>query len=1758
MQRRKLICYTRLILSMALLLTWGMNQGWAQSGNSSKKLKYRSERPTTAERKAAAQRAKDLGLKPGVAVLGVSSDAAAQPLPGTEGPGGVPHYYGPYGNWAYSPLPAGALNAALTIDAGGTGYVVGDTATINDAYDGTLSDTAAVTAVDAVGAITAMALTSAGTGPYSAPIVTITSPGGGTGAAATATLNTATLAGGMLKFVDLLPGIPGVTTYNTIANGYNANGSNNLGQYIPAGVAGTFTAPNGQVADYYEIALVEYSERMHSSLGPTKLRGYVQIETPGSTTIPPGSKHILLPGVTFGGRQIYGFDTPHYLGPIIVAQGRVQGIPNTLPTDPGYPKPVRIKFYNLLPTGAGGDLFLPVDETVPGAGLGPTPPGAAGDKYTQNRATIHLHGNNTVWLSDGNTHQWITPANENTPYPAGVSARNVPDMTGCASDLNNPLLPGSSGCMNFYYTNAQSARLQFYHDHAMGITRINVIAGEAAGYVLTDAVEQDMMKGTNTTGVNPGLLKVLPDIGIPLVIQDKTWVDANTIFAQDPTWNWGTGPRNPSTGNITGAVTGDLWYPHVYMPAQNPWDLTGTNPFGRWMYGPWFNPPVPTCVNGAPVGCLETGPVANPYYDPINAPWEPPLMPGTPNPSIAGEGFLDTPVVNGTAYPVLKLEPKAYRFRILNAANDRFFNLQLYVAADKNTVTTPDGYVAGAPRTNVCTGAVPVANCTEVNMAPVYVAPANQFAVWPSGIPDPNFKGPSWIQIGTEGGFLPAPVVVPQQPIGWNFNPTVFNFGNVNQHSLLLGSAERADVVVDFSTFAGRTLILYNDAPAAFPAGVPTYDYFTGVANQMDVGGAPTTQPGYGPNTRTIMQIQVGTTVTTPTTDVTLANLRTVFAKTASKRGVFEVSQDPIIVPQVVYNSAYNTAFPNTVPDQYGQIADISKTFKPIDPATGVQIATTVTLPFEMKAMHDEMSGVYDTQFGRMSGMLGDSLPTSPIHVLIPYGYSSPPTDLVMGSEEGKPVAFLPDGTQIWRIFHNGVDTHTIHTHLFHAQILNRVSQDGLVMMPPDASELGFKDTFRINPLEIAYLAMRPTIPTASQLPFEPPDSVRLIDPTLPEGATLAAPAPAGWFDPAGNFITGIQNHYVNFGWEYVWHCHILAHEEMDMMHSLVFAVPPAKPTGLVAAVTGPPNNQQVQLTWTDNSGKEAQYTIQRATNSTFTTGVTNTTFISTAPTGTNVTYTDTNVPNNAAYWYRVFAIGNPVGDTQVYPAPSTGFPTMSANSVSDIVPVTFTFPSVTSISPASGARGTAVPVTITGTNLTGATAVNISGTGITVSGVNVNSATQITATFTIATTAALGARNVNVTTPGGTTNNVTFTVINPPVPTLTSISPTSGVRGTAVPVTLTGTNLTGATAVTVSGTGITVSGVTVNSATQITATLTISTTAALGARSVRVVTPGGTSNAATFTVVNAPAPTLASITPNSAVRGIAIPVTLTGTNLTGATAVTVGTPGGISVSGVTVNSATQITATFTIAANTTLGARSVRVVTPGGTSNAVTFTVVNPPAPTLASITPNSEVRGAVIPVTLTGTNLTGATAVTVGTPGGISVSGVTVNSATQITATFTIAANTTLGARSVRVVTPGGTSNAVTFTVVVRPVSFTSESGPATLISSGTILDFGNINSTTVTDTVTLTVGGTSSVTFGTATVADGAGPGTFSKAGPPPAANADTCSGATIAPGSTCTITVRLAMPGSGTTPSSGTLTVPYTGAPGNPVTLALTGN
>ena len=160
------------------------------------------------------------------------------------------------------------------------------------------------------------------------------------------------------------------------------------------------------------------------------------------------------------------------------------------------------------------------------------------------------------------------------------------------------------------------------------------------------------------------------------------------------------------------------------------------------------------------------------------------------------------------------------------------------------------------------------------------------------------------------------------------------------------------------------------------------------------------------------------------------------------------------------------------------------------------------------------------------------------------------------------------------------------------------------------------------------------------------------------------------------------------------------------------------------------------------------------------------------------------------------------------------------------------TCPTITSFTPTCGPVGTSV--TITGTNLTGATSVTFNNVTATTSG---NSATQITAT--VPATATTGP--IRVTTPNGTGSSLTnFTVAA--CPTITSFTPTFGPVGTSV--TITGTNFTGATPVTFNNVAATF---VVNSATQITAT--VPATATTG--KVKVTNPAGSATSTADFVVS-------------------------------------------------------------------------------------------------------------------------------------------------------------------------------------------------------------------------------------------------------------------------------------------------------------------
>lgn len=577
--------------------------------------------------------------------------------------------------------------------------------------------------------------------------------------------------------------------------------------------------------------------------------------------------------------------------------------------------PVQITFKNALP----GNHILPVDVSIPGANL------------AQNRTATHLHGGLVPWTSDGGPFAWWNAQGQTGP-----------------SFLN----PGpTSDTATYYYPNQQSARLVWYHDHAVGITRLNAYAGIASAYVITDTAEEAL------TGV-PGNSKAIPYRQLPIIVQDKVFIPSGF---NDPTW----------TGSVSSQ--GSLWYAHTYDPKL--YALRAGRSRGN------------------------------------KSPNNPPL----PDPSVVPEFFGDTMLANGTVYPTTVVQPARYRLRILNACNARFLNLQLYV---KNNTTDGITTVAGVPT---------------------------------------NAEGPSFVQIGSEGGFLPSPATIPSNV---PFNPVTLS------GSLIMGNAERADVIVDFSAFAGQKLILYSDAPAPFPVGDPINDYFFGNL------ATPTAVAGAGTDTRQILQFEVGSTITDG-------------GDADSFSGTISLPVPPAVDPPLVNQT---TGVPT------GPVARIR----------------SLTL--------NEQTDLY----GRLIQFLGTAVP--PVNVGLGFGraYEDPATEVTNAGD-----------TEIWEIYNLTGDTHPIHFHLVNVQIVNRQafrasSFSGLPAQligparPPDANEFGWKETVRMNPGEVTRVIMKFTLPS---VPFTVPSS--------PRASALG--------------ITGSGT--VN---EYVWHCHILEHEEHDMMRPMV------------------------------------------------------------------------------------------------------------------------------------------------------------------------------------------------------------------------------------------------------------------------------------------------------------------------------------------------------------------------------------------------------------------------------------------------------------------------------------------------------------------------------------------------------------------------------------------------------------------------------
>ncbi|WP_327687417.1 IPT/TIG domain-containing protein [Streptomyces tubercidicus] len=232
-------------------------------------------------------------------------------------------------------------------------------------------------------------------------------------------------------------------------------------------------------------------------------------------------------------------------------------------------------------------------------------------------------------------------------------------------------------------------------------------------------------------------------------------------------------------------------------------------------------------------------------------------------------------------------------------------------------------------------------------------------------------------------------------------------------------------------------------------------------------------------------------------------------------------------------------------------------------------------------------------------------------------------------------------------------------------------------------------------------------------------------------------------------------------------------------------------------------------------------------------------------------------------------------------------------------------------ISPNQGSSGGGTTVTITGTNLGGATAVRF---GTKTAAITGNTPTSVT----VISPSGSGAVPVTVTTPGGTSNPLQFFYVGAPFK--SSLSPVTGVTAGGNTVTINGTGLS--TATSVSFGGVTATPTVVNDG-QL--TVTVPAGAAAGPVGVSVTTAGGTNNGLSYTYVDAP--TVASLNPNSGPASGGTAVTITGTNLSTTQSVAFGA----TLAPFTVISDTSISVVTPPTPDGSPGPSTVTVTTSGG-----------------------------------------------------------------------------------------------------------------------------------------------------------------------------------------------------------------------------------
>ena len=506
----------------------------------------------------------------------------------------------------------------------------------------------------------------------------------------------------------------------------------------------------------------------------------------------------------------------------------------------------------------------------------------------------HVHGAVDVHDdSDGYAEAWYLPAAGNLPAGHATEGTWYDFFKGkAASNYGVTWAPGSA---TFQYPNSQRASTIWYHDHALGMTRLNVYAGPAGFFIIRGGPEGDGAVLDSRSGAPAVLPGPAPREGDAFPA-NKTYYEI-PLAIQDRAFN----------------ADGSLFYPD-----------------SRAFFDGYSGPYIPE-TDVSPIWCPEF--------------------------------FGNTLIVNGNTWPHLTVEQRRYRFRLLNGCDSRFLILDF------------------------------------------------------SGI-----EGVQVTQIGTEGGFLAAPVDITGQ------------HGN----RILMGLAERADIIVDFTNVPLGDHILGNVGPdEPFGGGEPGDDF--DLADPESTGQ--------------VLQFRV--------------------------RPMPAGAVDPTTPPQFL-------------------------TLPPIAPLSGGTVRRLALL--------EEMSTVHDGPAAAVLGVVHGDPGQEEAHGMAVM-WSAPVTE----NPE-------PGAVEVWEFYNGTADAHPMHIHDVMFQVVDR--QD--LVPPPEPME---------GHMAHAVFQLAP-------------------------GSTPRPPEPweNGWKDTVTTYpgqVTRVRARFTNPG-QFVWHCHIVSHEDNEMMRP--FRVGPVQP----------------------------------------------------------------------------------------------------------------------------------------------------------------------------------------------------------------------------------------------------------------------------------------------------------------------------------------------------------------------------------------------------------------------------------------------------------------------------------------------------------------------------------------------------------------------------------------------------------------------